>query len=113
MHPWVVELVVVAVFVLSCAGLVAAWRLGRLAVAAVVLFTLALVAWVGAFLAIATEFHDANNFATCTECGAVHYVAAVAFIAPPLLISLAALAVLLVRGGRWRTRREAARENHA
>ena len=71
-----------------------AWRRGRLAAAAVALFVLALVAWVAAFAAIATEFHDANNFATCTDCSAVHYVSAVAFIVPPLLISLAALAVL-------------------
>jgi O-antigen ligase len=113
MHTSVVELVVVAVFALSCAALFVAWRRGRLGVAAVVLFAISLVAWVAAFVAIATEFHDANNFATCTECGAVHYVAAVAFIVPPLLISLAALAMLLVRGDRWRERRAGARENHA
>jgi cytochrome bd-type quinol oxidase subunit 2 len=113
MHTSAVELVVVAVFALSCAALFIASRRGRLGVAAVVLFAIALVAWVVAFVAIATEFHDANSFATCTECGAVHYVAAVAFIVPPLLISLAALAMLLVRGERWRARRAAARENHA
>ena len=113
MHPWIVELIVAAVFALSCAGLVVAWRRGRLAAAAVALFVVALVAWIAAFFAIATEFHDANNFATCTDCRAVHYVSAVGFIVPPLLIALAALAVVLVRGGRWRTRRTAARENHA
>ena len=113
MHTSAVELLVVAVFALSCAALFIASRRGRLGVAAVVLFAIALVAWVAAFVAIATEFHDANNFATCTECGAVHYIAAVAFIVPPLLISLAALAMLLVRGDRWRARRAAARENHA
>ena len=113
MHTSAVELLVVAVFALSCAALFIASRRGRLGMAAVALFAIALVAWVAAFVAIATEFHDANNFATCTECGAVHYVAAVAFIVPPLLISLAALAMLLVRGDRWRARRAAARENHA
>jgi cytochrome bd-type quinol oxidase subunit 2 len=113
MHPWIVELMVVAVCALSCAALLVAWRRGRLAAAAVALFVLALVAWVAAFAAIATQFHDADSFATCTECSTVHYVSAVAFIVPPLLISLAALAVLLVRGRRWRTRRVAARENHA
>jgi uncharacterized membrane protein len=113
MHPWVVEVVVVAIFALACGALVVARRRGRLGAAAVGLFVVALAAWVAAFVAIATEFHGANDFATCTECGAVHYAASVAFILPPLLISLAALAMLVVRGGRWRTRRATARENHA
>ena len=82
--------------------------------AAIALFLLALAAWIGVFLAISVELGDANGFATCDEeCTTVHYVAAVAFLAPPLLIALAALAMLVSRGSRWRTRRADAHENHA
>jgi hypothetical protein len=112
MSTWVVQVVVVALFALSCGALAAAWTRGRLGVAAIVLFVAALGTWVAAFAAIATEFHDANNFATCeAECSTVHYVAAVAFIVPPLLISLAAFAMLVIRGSRWRARRATARES--
>jgi hypothetical protein len=113
MSTWVVQVVVVALFALSCGALAAAWTRGRLGVAAIALFVAALGTWVAAFAAIATEFHGANNFATCeTECSTVHYVSAVAFIVPPLLISLAAFAMLVIRGSRWRARRATARENH-
>jgi hypothetical protein len=113
MSTWVVQVVVVALFALSCGALAAAWMRGRLGVAAIVLFVAALATWVAAFAAIATEFHGANDFATCeTECSTVHYVSAVAFIVPPLLISLAAFAMLVIRGSRWRARRATARENH-
>ena len=85
---------------------------GRLGVASLVLFGVALVVWIAAFVAITEEFHGANNFATCgDECGGIHYLSAIAFIAPPLLISLAALAMLVSRGLRWRARRPA-HENH-
>jgi hypothetical protein len=110
---WVVQVVVVALFALSCGALVAAWLRGRLGVAAIVLFGAALATWAAAFVAIVSEFRGANDFATCeTECSTIHYVSAVAFIAPPLLISLAALAMLVTRGTRWRARRATARENH-
>jgi hypothetical protein len=113
MSTVVVQLIVVALFALTCGALAAAWMRGRLGAAAIVLFVVALVAWVAAFAAIATEFHDANNFATCeSDCSAVHYVSAIAFLAPPLLIALAALAMLVTRGSRWRARRATARENH-
>ena len=63
-------------------------------------------------MAIVTEIGDANNFATCGEsCTAVHYASAIAFLAPPLLIALAALAMLVARGNRWRLQARAA-ENH-
>ena len=72
---------------------------GKLGIAAIALFTLAVVTWAAAFAAITTEFHGADQFATCdTECSTVHYAWAIAFIAPPLLISLAALAMLVSRG---------------
>jgi hypothetical protein len=108
----VVQIVLVALFALTCGALAAAWMRGRLGIAAIVLFVVALVAWVAAFAAIATEFHDANNFATCaSDCSAIHYASAIAFLAPPLLIALAALAMLVTRGSRWHARRTTAREN--
>jgi hypothetical protein len=110
MSTWVVQVVVVALFALTCGALVAALLRGRLGTAAVALFAVALAAWVLAFAAITAEFRGANDFATCDEsCTTVHYVAAVAFIAPPLLIALSGLAMIVARGSRWRVRR--AREN--
>ena len=113
MSTWVVQVGIVAIFALVCGALAAAWMRGKLGIAAIALFTLAVVTWAAAFAAITTEFHGADEFATCgTECSTVHYAWAIAFIAPPLLISLAALAMLVSRGSRWRERRTAARENH-
>ncbi len=113
MSTWIVQVAVVALFALTCGALAAAWMRGRLGLAAIALLVVAVVVWIAAFAAIGTAFHGANNFATCgDECGAVHYVSSIAFIAPPLLISLAALAMLVARGSRWRERR-AAHENHA
>jgi hypothetical protein len=113
MSTWVVQVVVVALFALTCGALAAAWMRGRLGVAAIAVFAVAIVAWIAAFAAISAELGDADGFATCAEdCTAVHYVSAVAFLAPPLLIALAALAMLVSRGNRWHVRRSAARENH-
>jgi cytochrome bd-type quinol oxidase subunit 2 len=112
MSTWVVQVVIVALFALTCGALAAAWMRGRLGIAAIALLAVAVVVWAGAFVAIASGFHDADNFATCQDdCTAVHYASSVAFIAPPLLIALAALAMLVSRGSRWRERR-AAHENH-
>jgi hypothetical protein len=112
MSTWVVQVVIVVLFALTCGALAAAWMRGRLGVAAIALLAAAAALWVGAFVAIGSGFHGANDFATCADtCTAVHYVSSVAFIAPPLLISLAALAILVSRGSRWRERR-AAHENH-
>ncbi len=106
MSTWVVQVVVVALFALTCGALAAAWMRGRLGVAAIALFVVALAVWIVAFAAIAAELGDANGFATCdADCSTVHYVSAVAFLAPPLLIALAALAMLVARGDRWRLRR--------
>jgi hypothetical protein len=114
MSTWIVQVVIVAVFALTCGLLAVAWMRGRLGAAALVLFGVAVVVWIGAFVAITSEFRGANNFATCgDDCGAIHYLSAVAFIAPPLLISLAALAMLISRGLRWRARRALAHQNHA
>ena len=105
-------MLIVALFATTCGLLAIAWMRGRLGIASLALLAVGLVAWIGAFAAIVTEFHGANDFATCgDDCGAVHYVSAVAFIASPLLISLAALAMLVSRGTRWRARRAALHEN--
>ena len=113
MSTVVVQIVVVALFALTCGLFAAAWMRGRLGVTAIVVFVVALAVWACVFVAIAAELGDANGFATCDDdCSTVHYVSAVAFLAPPLLIALAALAMLVSRGTRWRTRRAAARENH-
>jgi hypothetical protein len=112
MSTWIVQVLVVALFALACGGLALAWMRGRLGTAAIALFVLALTTWALVFAAITAEFHDANGFATCVDsCTTSHYVAAVAFVVPPLLMSLAALAMLVVRGSRWRLRR--ASENHS
>jgi hypothetical protein len=112
MSTWIVQFVVVALFALTCGALAAAWMRGRLGVAAIALLVVAVAVWAAAFVAIGSRFHGADQFATCDdECSSVHYVSAVAFIAPPLLISLAALGMLVSRGSRWRARR-AAHQNH-
>jgi hypothetical protein len=113
MSTWAVQVTVVALFAVMCGVLALAWMRGRLGAAAIALFAVAVAVWIAAFAAIVTEFHEANNFASCTDdCTAVHYVSAVAFLAPPLLIALAALAMLITRGTRWRARRTQANENH-
>jgi len=112
MSTGIVQVLIVALFAATCGLLAFAWMRGRLGVASIALLVIGLVAWIGAFAAIVTEFHGANDFATCgDDCSAVHYVSAVAFIASPLLISLAALAMLVSRGSRWRARRAALNEN--
>jgi hypothetical protein len=105
---WAVQVVVVALFALTCGALTIAWMRRRLGIAAIALFLVALVVWIAAFVAIVSEYREANNFATCdSDCGAVQYTTAIAFLAPPLLIALAALAMLVTRGTRWRARRAA------
>ena len=113
MSTSVVQLLVVAIFALACGALALAWMGGRLGTAALVLFAVCVAVWIGAFVGIAKGFRGADEFATCLDdCGPIHYVSAVAFIAPPLLIALAALAMLVSRGQRWRTRRALAQQNH-
>ena len=112
MVTWVVQVVIVVLFALTCGALAVAWMRGQLGVASIALFLVALVVWIAAFAAIAAELGDSNGFATCdADCSTVHYVAAVAFLTPPLLIALAALAMLVSRGDRWRLRRSRAPES--
>jgi hypothetical protein len=108
-----VQVVLVTLFALMCGVLAFASMRGRLGATAIALFLVALVVWIAALTAIATGYRESNNFATCnSDCSAAHYLAAVAFLAPPLLIALAAFAMLVSRGSRWRARRARANENH-
>ena len=106
MSTALVQVAVIAVFALTCGALAAAWLRGRLALAAITLFVVACVIWVGDFAAIASGYHGADGFVDCGEdCSSVHFLSAIGFLAPPLLISLSAFAMLVVLGKRWRLRR--------
>ena len=111
MSTSVVQVIIVALFALTCGALVAAWTGGRLGRAAIVLFIVALGTWIGSFVAITSDIRNADEFATCdVNCAPMHYVTAVAFIGAPLLIALAGLAMIVARSSRWRFGRT--RENH-
>ena len=112
MSTWVVQVAIVALFALICGALAAAWMRGRLVVAAIVLFSSPSLRGSLRLPRSRRTFHDANEFATCDASAApIHYLSAIAFIAPPLLISLAALAMLVSRGAVG-ARRRTAHENH-
>lgn len=103
-----------ALFALTCGALAAAWMRGRLGAAAIALFVVACLVWVAAFAAIVSGYRGADGFVDCgTDCSSVDYLAAIGFLAPPLLISLSALAMIIVLGRRWRLRRQRINENHA
>ena len=109
-----VQVGVVALFALMCGVLAVAWMRGRLGAAAMALLVVACAIWVAAFAAIVSEFRDADGFVDCRdECSSVHYLAALGFLAPPLLISLSALGMILALGHRWRLRRTPADDKHA
>ncbi len=103
---WRVLVAVVALSALTCGVLAAAWTRGRLGVVSISLFVASVVVWALDFAAVSSGYHDADGFVDCGDgCSSVHYVSAVGFLAPPLLISLSALAMLVVLGRRRRTRR--------
>lgn len=109
-----VQVGLVALFALMCGALAAAWRRGRLGAAAIALFVFACLVWVAAFAAIVAGYHDADGFVDCRDdCSGAQYLSAVGFLAPPLLISLSALGMLVAVGQRRRLRRRAMNENHA
>lgn len=111
---WVVQIGVVAVFALMCGALAVAWLRGRLGAAAIALFAVACLVWVAAFVAIVSGFHGADGFTDChDDCSSVQYLAAVGFLAPPLLISLAALGMIVAVGQRRRLRRRSINETPA
>jgi hypothetical protein len=102
---WLVYLALGAMFVLAGGLLVGAWTRGRLGAAAVAVFVLAVALWVADFAAISSGYRDADGFFDCAEaCTGVHFSTAVGFLAPPLLISIAALGALVALRQRRRTR---------
>lgn len=109
-----VQVGVVVLFALMCGTLVAAWRRGRLGAAAIALLVVACLIWLAAFAAIVSGYRDADGFVDCREdCSSVQYLSAVGFLAPPLLISLSALGMIVAVSQRRRLRRRAINENHA
>lgn len=109
-----VQIGVVGLFVLMCGALAAAWFRGRLGAATIALFAVACLVWVAAFAAIVSGYHDADGFTDCRDdCSSVQYLAAVGFLAPPLLISLSALGMIVAVGQRRRLRRRSINENPA
>jgi hypothetical protein len=109
-----VQIGVVALFALMCGALAAAWLRGRLGTAAVALFVVACLLWVAAVAAIVSGYRDADGFVDCRDdCSSVHYLSAVGLLAPPLLISLSALGMIVAVGQRRRLRRRSINETHA
>jgi len=109
-----VQVGVAALFALMCGALAAAWLRGRLGAAAISLFVVSCLIWVATFAAIVSGYHDADGFVDCGDgCSSVHYASAVGFLAPPLLISLSALGMIVAVGQRRRLRRRSINENHA
>jgi hypothetical protein len=105
-EAWVV-LVALGSLVLIVFGLLAAaWTRGRLGLVSGAVFLVALTAWVVDFAAITFDLGDADGFADCGDfCTTTHRLTALGFVAPPLLISLAAggmLVALIARGRRRR-----------
>jgi len=95
--PWLVYLALASLVALTCGALVLAWTRGRLGIASVSVFALALAVWVVAFAAVASGFKDADGFVDCRDaCTGVHLAAALGFIAPPLLVSVAAAGMIVV-----------------
>jgi hypothetical protein len=102
---WVVYLALSSLVAVACGALAYAWTRGRLGVVSAGVFAVALAAWVAGLAAITTGYRDADGFVDCTRCTATHYVATLGFIAPPLLIAIAAVGMaiaLIVRGRRRR-----------
>jgi hypothetical protein len=108
MSALAVQVALVALFALTCGALTVAWMRARLGQAAIALFLASCAIWALAFVLVVSGAKDADSFASCdTDCSAVHYATALAFLAPPLLIALSAFAMIVVRGARWRARRGA------
>ena len=106
MNDAVIQVLLVALFALSCGLLTLAWMRRRLVLAATVLFAVALAVWVLDFLVIVSGFGGADGFVECAgECTSFHYSVVVGFLAPPLLIALAAFAGIVVLEQRRRARR--------
>jgi hypothetical protein len=102
----VVQVLLVALFALSCGFLTLAWMRQRLALAAAVLLASAFGVWMVDMLIIASGYRNADDFIECgDDCTGFHYSVVVAFLAPPLLVALASLAGIVVIAQRRRARR--------
>jgi hypothetical protein len=103
---WVVYLALLSLAVIVCGVLALAWTRGRLGLVSAGVLVLAAAAWVLDFAALATGFHDADGFVDCgNDCTPAHRLAALGFVAPPLLIAMGAaglVVALVVRGRRRR-----------
>jgi hypothetical protein len=93
--PLLVYLAVFSVVTLTCGVLAVAWTRGRLGVVAAIMLGVWLVVWLTDLAAVSSGFRDTDRFADCgAECTGAHYLAAVGFLAPPLLVALTALTAL-------------------
>jgi hypothetical protein len=103
---WVLLLAVASLALLACGLLVGAWTRQRLGVAATVLLVVSVLAWGAALVAITSGYRDADGFVDCGDfCTGTHRLAAVGFVAPPLLVALAAAGILVALLERMRRRR--------
>ncbi len=102
---WLVYLALGALLLVAGGVLVGGWARGRLGTAAVVVLIVAVAVWVADFAAISSGYRDADGFFDCGDaCTGVHFSTAVGFLAPPLLISAAALGALVALRQRRRGR---------
>jgi hypothetical protein len=109
---WVVWLALASLVLITVGVLAAAWTRGRLGLVSSVVFVLALGSWVADLVVVTSGYRDADGFVDCGEaCTATHRIAALGFVAPPLLVSLAAGGMLVALVARGRERRM--RENRA
>jgi pyruvate dehydrogenase E2 component (dihydrolipoamide acetyltransferase) len=104
---WVVLLALGSLVLIAFGLLAGAWTRGRLGLASGVVFVVAVVAWAADVVALTSDYRDADGFVDCGEsCTAMHRLAALGFVAPPLLISLAAAGMLVALVARGRRHRE-------
>ena len=105
---WLMLLAVGSLLAISCGLLGFAWTKRRLGLTSVLLLVAAASAWVLGFVAVVSGFRDADGFVDCRDdCSPVQRAAALAFVAPPLLISLAAGGLVVALVARARARRAA------
>ena len=106
---WVFLFALVSLTALTGGVLLLGWSRRRLGLVSVVAFAAAVGFWVAAFAAVASGYRDADGFAGCGEsCTGVHLAAGLGFVAPPLLIALAACGMIVALLARARRRRAAA-----
>lgn len=108
-EAWIFVLALVSVAALTGGLLVLAWSRRRLGVASFVAFVAAVVVWIAAVAAVSSGYRDADGFVDCGEsCTGVHLAASLGFVAPPLLISVSAVGMLVALIVRARRKRERA-----